>query len=315
MRPLLLLLAVSTLSAGCVGKKKYDVALAELATLDDQLASVQATADQRGARMLELDAALEQARARGQELDAMATQLEANNAALQKRLQELTANLSEMSARSAREREAKSELEKALGALEQDAASAQASAQETRARMAEIQAQMAQMEREKAALERKTAAYDQLVDSLQTEIAAGTVKITELSGKLTVNLSNAILFDSGRFEVKGAGRDALTKVAGVLAQVADREVRVEGHTDNVPVNKGAGYADNWALSSLRASAVVSLLVGAGVDPDNIAAVGYGDRRPVASNDTDEGRAANRRTEIVLVPRLDRLTAEGAAATP
>ncbi len=89
----------------------------------------------------------------------------------------------------------------------------------------------------------------------------------------------------------------------MLAGISDREIRVEGHTDNVPVRSGAAYRDNWDLSSLRASTVVQVLVGAGVDPLNIATVGYGEHRPVTSNDEAEGRAGNRRTEIVLVPKL------------
>ena len=96
---------------------------------------------------------------------------------------------------------------------------------------------------------------------------------------------------------------ALEKVAGVLAGIADRDIRVEGHTDDVPVGSGASYADNWELSSLRASGVVRILVDAGVDPVNIAAVGFGEFHPAAPNDTKENRALNRRTEIVLVPRL------------
>lgn len=301
---------IALVGTGCISKKKYDVSMAEIATLDSRLKGLQGNVDAARADyeacMRDLDSANEQIGA----LDALATDQEAKNTALKTKLAEVQSALASLTSRNAADRKAKEELEGMLASLSEEANESEMAAAEARARMVAIEAERAALEAEaqrlrdeKSKLEAKTAAYDQLVDSLQAEIAAGTVKVTELSGKLTVQLSNAILFESGKFDLKADGKAALAKVAGVLAQVTDRAVRVEGHTDNVPVGAGASYRDNWGLSSLRASSVVTLLVEGGVDPLNIAAMGFSEFTPVASNETSEGRAANRRTEIVLVPRL------------
>lgn len=284
------------LLGACVPKARYETAVLGLADTHDRLQSAITELDALRAEIATLQADLAAASARGDELDLLASDLADRNAGLSGRLKELQQMLADLSEKSAADRARKGELEGMLATLQQSAADAQAQADEARARLAALEA-------EKSKLEEKTAAYDALVQSLQTEIASGQVQITELRGKLTVNLSNAILFDLGSAQLRPDGRAALEKVAGVLAQVSDREIRVEGHTDNVPVKPGAPYADNWALSALRASTVTSLLVASGVDPKNITAVGFGEHSPVQPNDTEAGRAANRRTEIVLAPRL------------
>jgi len=147
--------------------------------------------------------------------------------------------------------------------------------------------------------------FDDLTLGLKSEIAAGEIKITQLQGKLTVNLVDRILFDSGRAEVKDDGRRVLDKVGGVLNSVADKYIRIEGHTDDKPISGElqAKYPSNWELSTARATAVARYLQDkAKVDPKRLVAAGYGEYHPVASNETPEMRALNRRIEIVLVPK-------------
>ncbi len=290
--------------AACVPKRDYDASLAREELLQGQLVEVEGRAATLDADLQRTLAELGAAKERAGELQALTESLENRNRTLQATLDDLSGKVSDLSAAGRQAREQKAELEKLLGTIKADAAGAEADAAEARARIAKLEAEAARLAAEKAQLEKKTAEYDALVSGLKSEIDAGQVTITELSGKLTVQMSNAILFDSGKTDVKDAGRDALVKVAGVLAGVSDREVRVEGHTDNVPVRGGAAYADNWELSALRARTVLTILVENGVAPANIAIVGFADQRPVASNDTPEGKAANRRTEIVLVPRLE-----------
>jgi len=298
MRARFVLLLSLSLSTGClVGKKKFDAELARADAAEASLAAASAELEACRAEAEGLSADLARAQSRGDELDGLAKGLEAQNSALQEQLQSLESLMGELSARSRKTKEQKAALEALVSELRTNTDAARSEAEAARARIAELEA-------ERAALAEKTAAYDALVDSLQDEISAGQVQITELSGKLTVNLSNAILFDSGATALKDDGRTALAKVAGVLAEVEGREIRVEGHTDDDAVRAGASFADNWALSALRASGVVSLLVAEGVDPTNIAVVGYGEHRPVSPNDSAEGKAANRRTEIVLAPRLE-----------
>ncbi len=147
--------------------------------------------------------------------------------------------------------------------------------------------------------------FDDLSSGLKSEIAAGEIKITQLQGKLTVNLVDRILFDSGKAEVKTDGKNVLGKVAQVLNTVADKNIRIEGHTDDRPIagELQAKYPSNWELSTARATSVARYLQDkAKVDPKRLVAAGYGEFHPGASNDTPEGRALNRRIEIVLVPK-------------
>jgi chemotaxis protein MotB len=139
---------------------------------------------------------------------------------------------------------------------------------------------------------------------MKSEISKGEVTISELKGKLTVNLVDSVLFDSGKAEVKENGLVVLQKVIDILKSVKDKTIRIEGHTDNVPI-VGAltrKYPTNWELSAARAINVARYLQQQGLDPALLAAVAYGEFKPVAPNDTDEGRAKNRRIEIVLVSK-------------
>jgi chemotaxis protein MotB len=140
--------------------------------------------------------------------------------------------------------------------------------------------------------------------AMQAEIDAKQVTIQELEGKLTVTMVETMLFDSGKAIVTKNGVESLKKVAEVLKTTTDQNVVVAGYTDNKPIgDKLTGvYASNWELSAARAIAVVKILKDAGVDPEVLGAMGYGEFRPVADNSTPEGRAQNRRMEIVLMPK-------------
>jgi len=119
---------------------------------------------------------------------------------------------------------------------------------------------------------------------------------------LVTRMVDQVLFDSGKATLRPAASRVLDKVAQVLTEVPDQPIGVEGHTDNVPI-KYSGWADNTALSSARANAVAEYLVSAhGIDASRVTAIGYGESRPVASNDTPSGRQQNRRVEIIILPR-------------
>jgi len=146
--------------------------------------------------------------------------------------------------------------------------------------------------------------YEELVKELEEEIQDGAIKITQMKERLSVNLVEKILFDSGSSDLKPKGLGVLKKVGLALKKIPDKEIRVEGHTDNDPVSgrMSQRYPSNWELSVARATTVARYLQEKqGVDPRKIAASGYASYRPVASNLTSEGKALNRRIEIVLVP--------------
>ena len=128
------------------------------------------------------------------------------------------------------------------------------------------------------------------------------MRISELRGKLTVNVVDKILFDSGKAELKPAGVKVLQQIGDILKTAVDKNIQVEGHTDNVPISGSltTKYPSNWELSTARATTVLHFLQDkVGVSGERLSAVGYGEYQPIASNATAEGRAENRRIQIVL----------------
>ena len=179
-------------------------------------------------------------------------------------------------------------------------------------KMADLSSENDKLRRECAALEKAkeeqvrnvSSTYEDLLEKMKTEISKGQVTISELKGKLTVNMVDSILFDSGKAEVKQGGLEVLRKVISILKDVMDKSIRIEGHTDNVQIigSLAKRYPTNWELSSARAINVARYLQEQGIDPGLLSAVAYGEWKPVGDNDTQEGKAKNRRIEIILVPK-------------
>lgn len=130
--------------------------------------------------------------------------------------------------------------------------------------------------------------------------------VEQRGGKVYVSMADKLLFKSGSTVVDPKGVEALKKLSAVLKQNKDLSIDVEGHTDNVPLTGTGAVKDNWDLSVMRATSITRILTDNGVDPKQINASGRGEYFPVASNETSEGRSKNRRTEIILSPRLDEL---------
>jgi chemotaxis protein MotB len=127
-----------------------------------------------------------------------------------------------------------------------------------------------------------------------------------MKNRLTMTMVDKIIFPSGSAEISKAGKKVLDKVVSILKDIKDKRIQVEGHTDNVRIVSELKnrYPTNWELSTARATEVVRYLQEhGGLDPSLLSATGYGEHKPVASNDTEEGRHKNRRIEIVLLPLL------------
>jgi len=122
---------------------------------------------------------------------------------------------------------------------------------------------------------------------------------------MVIEMSSNILFASGSADLSNEGEQTLSEVATVLRDIPNRDFQVAGHTDNVPIRRSR-FRNNWELSSARALQVVEYLQEQGVDPRHLSAAGYSEFAAAESNDTEEGRTANRRIEIVLMPNLDEL---------
>ncbi|MFC1501304.1 OmpA family protein [Elusimicrobiota bacterium] len=217
----------------------------------------------------------------------------------------------------------KEELEKEIAGLREDAENLSTSLESTQnqknqmiseltktkndleEKISALEKEMETLKQEKEkAIESMKNSYDNLVNKMESEIKEGEIVITQLKNKLTVNMVDKILFKSGEAEVMKKGEQTLGKVGTVLKKITDKQIRIEGHTDNIPISKEyqTKFPTNWELSAARATNVARYLIDkAELDPKMISVAGYADTRPVASNKKPEGRAKNRRIEIVLVP--------------
>jgi chemotaxis protein MotB len=171
----------------------------------------------------------------------------------------------------------------------------------------------AKIEQLKDELARLQEARSMLDSRLKSEIASDQVSLAMDERGIVITFVAEVLFDSGKADLKPDGKNMLKKVASVIREEAvDNEIGVEGHTDNVPI-KHSGWKSNWELSTARATSVLHYLVNdCGLKPNNLSATGYGEYRPVVSNNTKEGRQANRRVEIIIKPMPDAKVSYGSA---
>ena len=160
-----------------------------------------------------------------------------------------------------------------------------------------------------AEVDAQNARLQSLLNSVKDALlgfSSDELTVTEKNGKIYVAMSDKLLFESGRAQVNKQGKEALGKLAEVLKKQHDIDVFIEGHTDNKPI-KTVQFKDNWDLSVVRATSVVRILTkDYGVNPLQILPCGRGEFMPVDNNESVEGRAHNRRTEIIMAPKLDKL---------
>lgn len=159
-------------------------------------------------------------------------------------------------------------------------------------KITQLQGELSEMER----------AQKELEDRLKKEISDKEVKVEMMARGLVITFVSEVLFDSGKSELRTESLEKLEKVYGVInTTVRDLNIGIEGHTDNQPI-KYSGWKSNWELSTARALSVLHYLVEKGVTPERLSATGYGEYKPLASNDTVEDRQKNRRVEIVILPK-------------
>ena len=164
-----------------------------------------------------------------------------------------------------------------------------------------MKAAFSDLAKRKAEADGRLAEFKSLLDRFRSLIDAGKLRVKIADGRMVVELASDVLFASGSAVLSKDGKAAVAEVGTLLAQIPDRKFQVEGHTDNVPSKGG-----NWELGAARAITVVKTMVEAGVPTARISAASFGDAKPAQPNDTPEGKAANRRIEIVVVPDLSSL---------
>jgi chemotaxis protein MotB len=159
-----------------------------------------------------------------------------------------------------------------------------------------------------AAKDAKMTALKNAISAALTNFEGNGLTVEQRDGKVYVSMENKLLFDSGSWAVNTRGREAVNALGNVLAQNKEIAVLIEGHTDNVPYGGSGNVTDNWDLSTKRATAIVSILTeNSEIPKDNLTAAGRGEYAPIASNTTAEGKAKNRRIEVILTPKLDEIS--------
>jgi chemotaxis protein MotB len=153
--------------------------------------------------------------------------------------------------------------------------------------------------------ENRIAEYSKLLKKFKKLIDSGRLQVKIVRGRMVVQLDSDILFKSGSAKLSEKGMASIKEVSQVLASIEGKEFQIEGHTDNVPI-KTPRFPSNWELASARAMTVLKTLLDSGMSPEQVSIASFGKYKPTASNDSQEGKAANRRIEIVVVPDLSQL---------
>lgn len=276
MRKAALLLLLAGVACACVSNKKFNSMKAEALRLDGELNSANTRIDDLTRRNDTLTA-------KNLRLVSDSTRLYMSYTALQERYQKLLADGSAETARMLKELE-----------------TSQMALNERSRRVNELEAMLRSREEAINAIRRK------VTDAL-TGFDGKGLSISIKNGNVYVSMDDKLLFRSGSFEIDPNGARAVHDLATVLAQNPDINVMVEGHTDDVPYRPNGQLRDNLDLIAKRATTVVRLLLeNKGIAPSRIIAAGRGESLPVASGKTSEARAKNRRTEIILTPKLDEL---------
>lgn len=287
-RHVLMVCAVALLWTGCVSSGKFQAKVEEAGRYQDEAADLMR-------RLNELDRSLADLSAAHDSLQVLADQLSGEKDALTATNENLRATLD-------------ASINEKDQLILRISTEKQTLAEEMAALQAEYNAISAQMNKEQQEQARRMAemqqTYGQLVSGLEQEIAQGQITIDSLAGKLTVHIVDRVLFRSGEAVIQKEGLEVLRRVADAFNNSTGQHIIVEGHTDNVPIGEKLRvvYPTNWELSTARATTVVRYLIEqCGVNPKLVSISGYGEFKPTDTNTTEEGRARNRRIEILFIP--------------
>jgi len=268
---------VSVLLVSCVSSKKYKAAQASLSDLNNKYAQLQGDLTKCNTDKADANKKNESLQGEIDNLNKQIAYLKENNTQALKQLQDLSV----------------------ISATQAD---------NIKKSLENIGAKDSYIQTLQESLARKDSLNMALVMNLKGDVGNlddQDINIKVDKGVVFIDISDKLLFSSGKYNISGSAKAVLGKVAAVLKNQPDIEFMVEGHTDNVPFKSNGIILDNWDLSVKRATAVVRILQNEyGLDPAKIAAAGRSEYKPVTANDTKEGKAANRRTRIVILPQLD-----------
>jgi chemotaxis protein MotB len=169
----------------------------------------------------------------------------------------------------------------------------------------QMKAALADLAKRKGEADVRLAEFKGLINRFRSLIDAGKLRVKMADGRMVVELASDVLFSSGSSTLSKDGKSAVAEVAKLLSEIPNRRFQIEGHTDNVPIST-AVFPSNWELAAARALTVLKTMIDAGMPAERISAASFAESKPARLNDTPEGRAANRRIEIVVVPDLSSL---------
>lgn len=299
----ILLICTLVMMSGCVSKEAFQQAIDKNATLNNEMAVQRQQIAQLQATEQNLT----------QHIENKKTEIEALQQQNIEAMAELERQSSIYGARTVASQQKIDQLNQQQQALEQERQRTEERFQELQVINEEKTGTISELENnlelERLAREARIAelaqTYDTLVASLEDEIHRGEVTISKLKNRLTVNLAQKILFPSGSAELSSEGQAVIAQVGEVLKDIADKTILVEGHSDNFKISQTLQqkFPSNWELSAARAASVVRYLQNpVGITGEKLSIGAYGPYRPIADNTTEEGRAQNRRIQIILVPR-------------
>ena len=312
MKSIYLILPMFLLLSSCVSKKKFDDINSRLLDMEDAKANLEELVDKKNNA---LDSLTDIIQVQEQKLDSLADQnkkLEDDLANKQKAFENLKSSYdalekqssASLAANSRQNRELLAELEEKRKMLN-----------EKQSRLSGLQKDLNKREERIRRLEQRIVQKEQQMDQLKQNLQKALVdfegkglEVEQRNGNVYVSMENKLLFGSGSWNVGSQGKKAIQELSKVLANNPDINVLIEGHTDNVPYNGNEMIENNWDLSTKRATEVLKLILSSSsIDAQRLTAAGRGKFMPVASNETEAGRAKNRRIEVVLSPKLSNLS--------
>ena len=335
LKNLSFLVVMTTLLTSCVSSKKFKTLEQEHILLRKELSQCKAKEAEALKTAVDEKAEYDE---KIRVITASKTTLETEITALKKEKEDLETRIntliydqanqsSTMAAEFKRLNEELTKKEEELSVKEEAVVKAQADLQKAQTDLAKAQDVLAEKEKTNATLEASLKEREKRVNELEAAIQAQDAKskalkdrlanallgfnesdltVEQRNGKVYISLSQDLLFASGSANINSNGKAALAKLAEVMIKNPDIDITIEGHTDNVPFRGRGDIKDNWDLSVLRSTAIVRELIKNGVNPKQILASGRGEHFPIADNSTKDGKAKNRRSEIILSPKLDEL---------
>lgn len=291
---LVVLLLAAALLTGCVGMDDYQIKVAEAATLRNELEKSQGEIDERNRKIDEQERQIRQKDMENQELGQSLTMARRHSQQTETRVADLRARIT---AWKSQQTESANKVQRLQRALES-----------SRARVRELQKNLLTSQKNLLRFEDRVRFQIQLEKGMKAQLSRerrrGTVRVRRAGDRVVVSITSAILFRLGSAKLRSESKALLVKFASLLRRYANREVQVQGHTDNVQISDRLAerWETNRELSAARATRVLRYLVEVGnLDPRRASATGTGEFRPITTNDTREGRRTNRRIEIVVFP--------------